>query len=188
MLHNESDELLLARLRDHNEHALRELLTRYFDRLAAFALSLVRSRDLAEEAVSNVFLQLWRRREALQISGTVRSYLFAAVGNQSLTLRKQLRRHQAVQLEDVPPPQLIDARRTETELVFREFQAEIEAVILRLPPQRQLIFRLNRLEGLRYSEIAAALGVSTHTVQNHMVQAIKQLAPDLPELRNNLSP
>ena len=45
---------------------------------------------------------------------------------------------------------------------------------------------MNRLEGLAYSEIAEALGVSERTVQNHMVQALKQLAPQLPLLRATL--
>lgn len=185
-LRKESDEELLERIRCHNESALRELFVRYYARLAEFAFSLVRRRDLAEEAVMNVFLNLWRRRESLVLSGILRSYLFAAAGNQSLNLRKRQLRHAAVGLDDVHPSQLVGASRTEGDLLYRELHAEIDAMITRLPPQRQLIFRMNRLQGLRYAEIAEALGVSERTVQNHMVQAVRQLSSELPQLRGTL--
>lgn len=185
-LRTESDEDLLVRVRNHDENALRELLARYYARLCEFAFTLLRRRDLAEEAVSNVFLNLWRRRETLQVNGVLRSYLFAAAGNQSLNLRKQQLRNATVWLDDVPHSQLIDGARPEGDLLYKELQGEIDALIMCLPPQRQLIFRMNRIEGLRYAEIAEALGVSEHTVQNHMVQAVRQLAPQLPPLRDSL--
>ena len=56
-----ADEELLVRVRNHNERALCELLARYYRRLVEFAFTLLRRRDLADEAVMNVFLNLWRR-------------------------------------------------------------------------------------------------------------------------------
>ena len=182
-LRTESDDDLLACIREHNERALQELLSRYYVRLGEFSYSLLRRRDLAEEAVLNVFLQLWRRRETLVVNGVLKNYLFSAVGNQSNNLRKRQLRHPTVWLDDVASAQLVETTRPEDELLYRELQAQIEVVLTRLPPRRQLIFRMNRFEGLRYSEIAETLSVSEHTVQNHMVQAIKQLAQHLPSLR-----
>jgi RNA polymerase sigma-70 factor (ECF subfamily) len=43
---------------------------------------------------------------------------------------------------------------------------------------------MNKIEGFRYKEIADILGISVHTVQNHMVEAIKILAENAPQ--NNL--
>lgn len=181
------DEELLVRIRDHDERALRELLRRYYVPLAEFAHSLLRQRDLADEAVMNVFLNLWRRRGKLVVNGVVRSYLFAAVGNQSVNVRKRQRRHAADALDDILLAKLTCGTRAEDNLLFQELQLEIDRLILSLPPQRQLVFRLNRIEGLGYEEIAKALGVSKHTVQNHMVMAARQLAPQLPRLRRTLA-
>ena len=181
-----SDEGLLARIRQHDESALRELVNRHYVRLANFAFSLLRQRDSADEAVMNVFLNLWRRRTTLNINGELRSYLLAAVGNQTVNVRKRQRRHTAEELDEVLLGKLASATRTDEALLFRELQAEVDELILTLPPQRQLIFRLNRIEGLDYATIAKALGVSKHTVQNHMVAAIRQLAPELPKIRRAL--
>ncbi len=183
---SESDEALLQRIRRDDEDALQELLRRYYARLGEFAFSLLRRWDLAEEAVSNVFLSVWRRRETLDVKTNVRSYLFAAVSNQSFNLRKSQLPPVTVWLDDVPPHELADDRRTDTDLLYRELQAGIDTLLSQMPPQRQLIFRMNRLEGLRYWEIAGVLGLSEHTVQNHMVQAVKQLAQELPKLRETL--
>lgn len=183
----DQDEALMDRVRRHDESALQELLRKYYVRLGNFAFALLQRRDLAEEAVSNVFLSLWRRRETLVIKSSVRSYLFVAVNNQSLNLRKSHQQPGNIWLDQVPPHILIDARSTDTEVLYRELQDEIGVLITRMPRQRQLIFRMNRIEGLRYAEIAEALGVSEHTVQNHMVLAIKQLAVELPRLRGILA-
>jgi RNA polymerase sigma-70 factor (family 1) len=185
-LRMESDEDLLGRVRGHNERALRELVARYYTRLGDFSFSLLGRRDLAEEAVLNVFLNVWRRRETLAIKGVVRSYLFAAVSNQSLNLRKRHRRHDAVTLDEAIVLQIADAKRAESDLLFSELEAEVEALIMLLPSQRQLIFRMHRLDGLRYAQIATKLGLSERTVQNHMIQAMKQLAEELPKLRSKL--
>jgi len=181
-----SDEELLARIRQHDERALRELVNRHYVRLAGFAFSLLRQRDSADEAVMNVFLNLWRRRTTLSINGQLRSYLLAAVGNQTVNVRKRQRRHAADELDEVLLGKLASATRTDEALLFRELQAEVDELILTLPPQRQLIFRLNRIEGLDYATIAKALGVSKNTVQNHMVAAVRQLAPELPKIRRAL--
>jgi len=180
---SESDEEIMGRIRHHEEDALQELLRRYYIRLGEFSFSLLRRRDLAEEAVSNVFLNIWRRRESLVVKTSVRSYLFAAVTNQSHNLRRSQMKPGTVWLEEVPSGELTDHQRTDTNILYRELHEEINRLIDEMPPQRQLVFRMNRIEGLRYWEIASALGISEHTVQNHMVQAVKQLASELPKLR-----
>lgn len=183
----DSDEALMTRVRRHDERALQELLRKYYVRLGNFSFTVLRRRELAEEAVLNVFLSLWRRRESLVIKSSVRSYLFSAVNNQSLNLLQSQVQRGNVWLDDVAPGELTDKNSTDTEVLYRELQAEISALIAGMPRQRQLIFRMSRLEGLRYREIAKQLGVSEHTVQNHMVQAVKQLAQELPRLRATLA-
>ena len=181
-----TDEELIDRIRRDDETALRALVLRYYARLGEFAFTIVKRRDLADDAVMKVLHNLWRRRARITISGSVRSYLFAAVNNQSSTLRKQQRRHAAVPIEDLPNNHLVDAARTESDLLYRDLRAAVEVLILKLPPRRQEIFRLNRLEGLSYAEIATAVKVTERTVQNHMISAFRQLAADLPEIRRGM--
>jgi RNA polymerase sigma-70 factor (ECF subfamily) len=181
-----SDEILLDRIRDDDEAALRELVLRYYARLGEFSFSIVKRRDVADEAVMNVFHNLWRRRGKLSVNGSLKSYLFSAVNNQAMTLRKQQKRLSTVHLDDVPQSQLIDGNRSDSDLLYRELRAAVEVLILNLPERRQAIFRMNRFEGLSYSEIAKEIGVTERTVQNHMISAFRQLAGRLPEIRRGM--
>lgn len=187
MLKSTSDEDLLRRISQNDEGALQELLRRYYTKLGAFAYSLLRRRDLAEEAVSNVFLSLWRRRESLTIRSKVRTYLYAAVGNQSFSLRRSELPPGIICFDEALVGELADESQADTALLYQELQQEINQLIEQMPPQRQAIFRLNRIDGLRYAEIAESLGLAESTVQNHMVHAMKHLALELPKLRATLA-
>lgn len=180
---DENDDELWSRVARHDERALEQLLRRYHQRLCEFAYSILKQRDQVEEAVSNVFLNVWRRRETLDIKTSVRSYLFAAVANQALTLRKRQLSRRTALMEEVPAQSLAVVQGADRELIYAELEQEVEEIIASLPPQRMIVFRMNRFEGLRYLEIARALGLSERTVQNHMVLAIKHLAKELPRLR-----
>jgi RNA polymerase sigma-70 factor (ECF subfamily) len=170
-----SDEEILERVRQSDERAFEELLRRYYERLGQFSFSILKSHSLADDAVWSVFHRIWLRRETLAIDSSVQSYLFGAVSNESISLAKSVSRHPWVGLDIAPPASLLDPRRTESAILYRELHDEIEAMLACLPPKRQSIFRMHRLEGLAYNQIAKALGISERTVQNHMVEAVKQL-------------
>ena len=61
-------------------------------------------------------------------------------------------------------------------MVQKEVVAEVEAMIQSMPPRRQLIFRMSRIDGLKYKEIAQILEISVNTVQNQMVEAVRHIA------------
>ena len=170
-----SDEEILRYIRQSDERAFEELLCRYYERLGQFSYTILKCHGLADDAVWSVFHKIWRRRETLLITSNVQSYLFGAVSNESISIQKSLSRYRWVGLEHAPSASLLDPDRPESALLYRELHEEIDAMLRCLPPKRQLIFRMHRLEGLRYGQIAEALGLSERTVQNHMVEAVKQL-------------
>ena len=178
------DFVLLDSIRGHDEAALQRLLRKYYERLARYAYSVLRRRDLAQEAVDNVFLNLWRRRETLTISANLRSFLYGAVSYQSLNLLAKENKVRHVAIDDVPSEQLREQRGADSDLLMQELQSDVDALLASMPAQRQLIFRLNRIEGLRYREIAEALGLSERTVQNHMLLAIEYLTSSMERFRN----
>lgn len=168
-----SDEELLTLLRQNEQKALEELFRRYYYPLCEFAFHFVRSFDLTEEVVSDVFIKIWRSRHQTEIT-RLKSYLYAATRNQALNLlRKEGRERDS--LDDLGEELLPLSRYPDQELLYKEFETRIDALINTLPPRRKLIFRLNRIEGFTYKEIAEMLSISVHTVQNQMVEAVKQL-------------
>ncbi len=178
------DAELLAAIRNDNEDALQRLLQKYYDRLCRFAFSMLHRRDLSHEAVDNVVLNFWRRRQTVAITVNLRSYLYGAVSYQAMNLFAKEKKSKHVPIDEVAPHSLPDIRSADTDLLYQELLLEIDELLSRMPPQRRLIFRLNRIEGLRYREIAVALGISERTVQNHMLLAIEYLSDAMNRFNN----
>lgn len=169
--HTLQDQALLVRIREDDEPAFKRLFMKYYSMLKAYAYTVVRNSFEAEEVVSDVFFKLWQGRGNLDASMNVRAYLFTAVRNQSLNY---LRTNNVKQLtiEEVVEQK---SPNVEDDIFYREYVQRIQTVIDAMPARQQEVFRLSRIHGLTYNEIAATLSISPHTVQEYMVNALKHL-------------
>ncbi|RRJ95710.1 sigma-70 family RNA polymerase sigma factor [Opitutaceae bacterium TAV4] len=182
-----TDEELVKRIFNDDETALLALMRKYYVHLCKLSQSLLRRNDLSEDAVSRVFISFWERRKQVVISSEVRAYLFSAVAKQSLYLMsRHSRGTTTVPIADVPEGMLVEPTETGDGLLYREFLAEVETLLETMPPKRRQIFRLHRLENLRYREIATKLGLSENTVRNQITKASEQIDTALPRFRNLL--
>ena len=145
----ESDDALLAAIQLDDESALRALLLRHYAPLCRFAHGFTRQADLAEEAVSSVFETLWRRRALVRIETSVKAWLYGAVRWQALDRRRAIARRATAVLEEAHD-EIAGPESGRCVVLREEIQAEVERLVAALPRQRQLVFRLNRLDGLRY--------------------------------------
>ena len=174
-----TDEELLRRMKHDDPQALKILFERYYSSLCRFAFRFVKTIHLAEEAVSDVFLALWLKKDNIEIRTNLKTYLYTAVRNQSINYGK----HRTFLFEDI---ETADAQDAITELhphahmVYEELKDDIDALLRQLPEKRQIIFRMSRMDGLSYKEIAEILSISIHTVQNQMVAAVKFLSGHSP--------
>lgn len=169
------DEFLIQRIKANDQKALELLFEKYYFSLCHFAKSFVVSTDLSEEIVSDVFLKLWLNREKIEIRSSLKAYLFIAIKNQALNLIKK-NHFPFEDLDQAEAHHLQAENSTELPVTYAETEKEILAIIDQLPPQRRTIFKLNRIEGLMYKEIAEVLSISVNTVQKQMVEAIKYLS------------
>ena len=169
------DEELFRCMKHDDPSALKILFERYYPSLCRFAFRFVKTVPLAEEAVSDVFLTLWLKRGQIEIRTNLKTYLYTAVRNQSMNYVTR-NAWSFEDIETVEPQGLISESHPHTQMLYEELQEDIEALLGRLPEKRQIIFRLNRMDGLSYKEIAEILSISIHTVQNQMVAAVKFLA------------
>lgn len=153
--------------------ALNTLFTKYYASLCRFAFSFVRNTQESEELVKDVFYQLWKKREQLNIERNVKSYLFASVCYACLAaLQKQVVVFQ--RLEDVlehPQENVTPENVSE----HAELTALIEQAIDHLPERVRQVFVLSRFENLKYTEIAAVLELSEKTVESHITKALAHL-------------
>ncbi|MGD0036099.1 MAG: RNA polymerase sigma-70 factor [Bacteroidota bacterium] len=168
------DEELFQRIKSDDTKALKILFEKYFSVLCCFAFKFVKTTNLAEEVVSDVFLRIWLKKEKIEIKTNLKTYLYTAVRNQSLNCLKKNKIH-LEEIDTVVKENKISDLNADKLIAYEELKDDIEALLQRLPEKRQIIFKLNRIDGLSYKEIAEILSISVYTVQNQMVAAIKFL-------------
>lgn len=80
----QSDIALLNRIKENDQTALEVLFERYYYRLCDFVFQYVQRVDIAEKAVSDVFLKIWNNRQKIDISTNFKAYIYRAIRNQAL--------------------------------------------------------------------------------------------------------
>jgi RNA polymerase sigma-70 factor (ECF subfamily) len=170
----EADNQLLKRIRDGDERALEEVFRTHYASMTSYVERLVRSPQVAEELVQDVFLKFWRKRAELGPIETLKTYLFRAARNHALNYlrREKLERRwqdSAVEVGGLShdPP--------DAEYFERELAAVVAEAVDRLPPRCREVFLLSRDAGLSYLEIAQTLGLSVKTVETQMGRALRAL-------------
>ena len=153
-----------------DNHAFEELFKEYFASLMAFSRRILGDEDDAREVVHQVFISLWEKRAELDLSTSLKSYLFTSVNNRSLNV---IRDRKKFSLEEVP--ERAGEWDVSAQIESLELEEKIRSVIDSLPEKCREIFELNRFEGLKYAEIAMRLDISVKTVENQMSKALKIL-------------
>ncbi|MDR8389697.1 RNA polymerase sigma-70 factor [Aliifodinibius sp. S!AR15-10] len=170
-----SDRELLTLIKADNQTGLEELYKKYYSQLCDFAFQYVGSVDLSEEVVSDVFLKVWQRRHKLSLDPNFKKYLYTATRNQALNyIEKEKSDNES--LDDNAEGLVSKKYQPDENFIYKELENRLEFLISTLPPRRKLIFKLSRLEGFSYKEIADVMSISVRTVQNQMVEAIKKIA------------
>jgi len=149
---------------------------KYYPKLIWFALIYVKQHCLAEEIVSDVMLNIFKKRQRLAESENIEGYIFISVKNQSLKyLRKQKNQIFIDNYENEADLLLTSRETPEFEYMTNEFQQIIRSAIDSLPPKRKLVFRMIKEEGLMYQDVAKLLDLSIKTVETHMGLALKTI-------------
>lgn len=146
----------------------------HYQAMLAYARRYIEDADQADEIVQEVFAQLWEKRMTITIDTSIKAYLFRAVRNHALNLIKHQKvraAHRAYVETHQTDAQIDDS----DSMVGTDIRESILAGIASLPPQCAKVFRMNRLEGFKYREIAEQLGISPKTVEAQMAKAMKRM-------------
>lgn len=167
------DRDLLARLRGGDHAAFDEIFRQWYEPVVRSANRVLHDPGVAEELSQDVFLELWRRREALALDSSIAGYLMQAVRNRALNHLRHLavQRKSVVYVEALSEP----AEHADVAVQSREVETAIAAAIAELPPRTREVFAMSRERGLRYSEIADELGISVKAVEANMSRALRML-------------
>ncbi|MCE7040093.1 RNA polymerase sigma factor [Dyadobacter sp. CY312] len=175
ILTNEAE--LLQLLRQGDKAAFEEIYHQFRSRLYRTALSKVRTDENAMEIVQEIFLDLWQRRELVQIEDLER-YLYTAVKYKVLDFyKKEVQRK--LYAESVKLNSLDESSDTEEVLAYNELSQSIFSCIEKLPEKTRVIFELNRIQCQTADEISQMLDIPLRTVEYHITQGLKSLRTNL---------
>lgn len=168
-----SDAVLLTLVAHDDEKAFEELFDRYWEKAHSIAYSKLKSHELAQEIVHDVFVSLWQRRETLDIEN-FSHYLQVSIKYKVIThINHQLSRRK--KFEGYRPQSVTGDEETSMNVEYDELLSTLDEKIKGLPEKTQEVFRMNRLEGRSVSEIARLLNLSEKAIEYHITRSRKEL-------------
>ncbi len=179
-IQNSDNDILFEKIKSGDRKAFESLFKEHYLHLVAFANTFLHDMDNAENIVQNIFVTLWEKRKKYKIN-SLKGYLMVAVRNSCHNEIKRLQHEQNYRLSMKKTDAFEVVNYSDSRVMEK-----IANIINQLPEQRQRIFKLNRLEGLKYREIAAKLNISPKTVETQMGKALKFLRENLIEIRKQV--
>lgn len=162
----------------HVENSLELLFTEIFQkhefRLYTLAQRITKSDLYAKDIIQEVFLTLWEHRDGIDSIHNMEAWLYRVTENKLIDFLRKTASDNRLR-EAVWNNLLKNFNDTEALVAAKEYNAVIQKAIDQLPPQRKLIYYMNREEGMDYQQIANELHISRHTVKNQLSTALQSI-------------
>jgi len=169
-----SDEVLIRRIAGGDQLAMQTLFVRHRVALYRWLLRLVGDEALAEDLLSDVFLDVWRQAATFEGHSSVSTWLLAIARNKAVSAR---RRRPDVELNDELTSTLADpADDPELLLQKKDREEALRRSVARLSQGHAEIIDLVYYHGKSVKEVAEVMGLNAATVKTRMFYARKKLA------------
>jgi RNA polymerase sigma-70 factor (ECF subfamily) len=175
------DEALLALAAREDEGALAALYDRYSRVAYVLALRVVRDPALAEDAVQEAFLTVWRTAGSFRADKAKPStWILTLVHRRAVDLVRREERRRAAPLEpgDEPDAQTLA---TDEEIELTDRRRLVQAALRQLPDEQREALELAYYGGLTQSELAERLAVPLGTIKSRMFTGLRRLRDLLAE-------
>lgn len=162
------------RLRNGDTQALEEIYWEYCEDLHGLALHYLRDEQLAEDAVQDVFLNIWNNRRDLDTELSLSGFLFTSLKNHVLNMMKIHKRRILRQYEYTGINKPND-QNPDDALIISDYKSALNRGLQKLPPTKRHVYELKIFGGFKNDEIANHLGISVNTVKSHYSLAKKSI-------------
>jgi len=166
------DSSLFRQIASGDERAFQQIFEQFRSRLLSYLTRITKSPEEAKELTQEIFLKLWINREDLARIDSPEHYIFVIARNKAVDyLRKaaldsRMRQRLWESISE-------SRESTEAEIFADDSARLINEAIYKLSFQKQVVFKLSRMEGLTHDQIASQLNISKNTVKNHIVASLK---------------
>jgi len=167
------DKILVWKFNRGSKDALRRIYEKYKDDLLGLAITLLKDRSLAEDVVHDVFVSFAGTVGIFHLSGTLKGYLSTCVANSARD------RNRLKSPRDAGPDVAEAAGSNSTgpmeHAIGREESGRLQDLLARLPYEQREVIVLHLHHGMRFREIAMAIGISINTVQSRYRYGLDRL-------------
>jgi len=169
-----SDEMLIRRIAEGDQLAMRTLFGRYRVPLYRWLLRLVGDEALAEDLLSDVFLDVWRQAASFKARSSVSTWLLSIARYKALSAR---RRRTDAGLDEKIVSRVADPADNPEVVLQKKTRAElVRHSLAHLSPEHGEVIDLVYFHGKSVKEVAEIVGIATATVKTRMFYARKKLA------------
>ena len=174
-----TNELLFTHFKNGSQKAFKTLFDHYWEAMFCKANSILQNRDVAQDVVQEIWINLWNQKEHIEISN-FEAYIFRSV---SYGCYKYLRdnKFNTSQLQIIDSL-VLPSSEVENQHNLEATQNIIDQSLNELSPRCQQIYKLSRLEDLTNEDIALKLGISKRSVENQVSIALKVIRRHLASL------
>jgi RNA polymerase sigma-70 factor, ECF subfamily len=176
-----TDNELVLKVNNGEITAYQELYSQYYVPLCVYAKQFVKRKDIAEEIIQDVFISLWEQKGQLNITTSLKGYLYTSVRNHCLNHLKHLQvvneynEYYSQLLKDAQDYYILTQEAGDSILIANELEKDLMKAIDSLPENCKKIFLMSRFEGIKHKDIADKLGVTLNTVHKQMSIALDKL-------------
>jgi RNA polymerase sigma-70 factor (family 1) len=166
-----TEKELLAQISAGDEKAFRALFASYYEQLYRYIFGFIKSKQVSEELVMDVFLKIWLGRDLISQIEKFDAFLFRVAHNKSIDFLRSVARDPKFKdllLENI---QLANNVQSDSPVLMQEYETKLREAVSLLSPQRKKVYQLSREQDMTHDEIAAQLNLSKHTINNHIVEA-----------------
>ncbi len=168
-----NDIEVVKALKKGDKTAFRHLFERYYDRLVAYIVTYTHDQAQSEDIVQQAFIDLWDDRNKLDIDKSPKNYLYSIAYNRYIDGINKTKRGDRL-LAELWEKALRERIKEDREQSEKRIE-KIRQIIDSLPPKCKKIIQLNKVEGVKYREIAKEMGISVKTVESQMRIAFKKI-------------
>jgi RNA polymerase sigma-70 factor (ECF subfamily) len=171
---NSSDEMLIARIAAGDRLAMQTLFARHRTAVYRWLLRFVGNEAVAEDLLSDVFLDVWRQADRFQARSSVSTWLLAIARFKALSAR---RTRKDAELDEMIEATVADpADNPEVMLEKKNREELVRAALNNLSPEHKEVIDLVYYHEKSVDECAQILGVPSGTVKTRMFYARKKVA------------
>ena len=164
-----NDKELVKKLEQDDEKAFRQIYDKYHEPIYGIAFKYLKSKELAEDAVHDVFVKLWNYRDELD-KRSLKGFLFTTTKNHVLNMIRD-RKRDIEKNQNYSHLKSASTNRTISQLTFKSYKKIFKAGLEKLPEGKKEIFNLKMNTGISNKDIAQKLDISVNTVKSQYYKA-----------------